>query len=162
MLWDLRRMDLRDWHPRQILRTEALLEQQARGLGADDEWWLGLLVEGALPAAHPTEPDKAISGDWTEAKEVSGLYREIHHKGLLHHARISSPRLKHRSDAHIGRYLVEMGCKSVRVRCARAQHRKRGLLPPLDQARAAWQQRFPGWTWDRMATAWGDSDEKEK
>jgi Family of unknown function (DUF5906) len=157
MLHDMLHMDLGDWHPRRILRTAELLDQQARGLGAEDEWWVGLLNEGSLPASDRTHPNRAISGDYTETTDVGGVYREIHNKGLMHHARVSSPRLRHRSDHHIGKFLSSKGCVPTQLRRKRAWE-----FPTLEDARAAWERRFPGWTWDRPDIAtWGDQNGEE-
>src|SRR5262249_4480997 len=38
MLYDLLQMDLGDWHPRRIVRTAALAEQQEESLDPFDEW----------------------------------------------------------------------------------------------------------------------------
>jgi hypothetical protein len=52
MLHDLLKRDLGDWHPRQIIRTPALRDQQLLSLDSldpHDAWWLTLLSDGLLP-----------------------------------------------------------------------------------------------------------------
>jgi hypothetical protein len=59
MLYDLQRMDLGDWHPREIHRTAALRRQQELTLAPLDEWMLGVLEDGALPGTEPGHPRAA-------------------------------------------------------------------------------------------------------
>ena len=55
LFYDLRGMDLGDWHPRHIpenlLRGSALQEQQSYNLPAWEQWYLMLLHNGAVPGA---------------------------------------------------------------------------------------------------------------
>jgi len=55
MLWDLQRMDLGDWHPREIpdslLKSTALEQQQSLTLSPLEQWYLSLLQEGRIPQA---------------------------------------------------------------------------------------------------------------
>jgi hypothetical protein len=153
MLYDLLRLDLGDWHPRRLPKTKALMEQQARSLSPEDEWWLALLEGGTIPACDPRDPARAVSNDYITK---GGLYgdKETKHQGLYHYARVTSPRLKSKSDAALGRYLTAQGCKRCRVL------RQRGWeFPKLSAARTAWEGRFPGWQWeDANLTEW-QSDE---
>ena len=64
MLYDLLQMDLGDWHPRRIVRTAALAEQQEESLDPFDEWWLELLQTGVLPGAHPSDPSCPVSNEY--------------------------------------------------------------------------------------------------
>jgi len=56
MLYDLQRVDLKGWHPRQILRTKALTEQKMQSMTPLQEWWEAMLQEGAIPAAPKDTP----------------------------------------------------------------------------------------------------------
>ena len=56
MLYDLQRMDLGDWHPRQIPKTDALRRQQEMSLGHLEEWLLTLLEDGCLPSPIIDKP----------------------------------------------------------------------------------------------------------
>jgi hypothetical protein len=49
MLWDLQRMDLGGWKPRQIYETIALQEQKAQSLRGLDAWVEEMLQAGMLP-----------------------------------------------------------------------------------------------------------------
>ena len=61
MLYDLLQYDLGDWHPRELLRTTALLDQQRQSLSAFDAWWVELLETGELEGADPKAPYRAVS-----------------------------------------------------------------------------------------------------
>jgi hypothetical protein len=55
MMWDLQRMDLGDWHPREIpeslLKGSALQKQQTFTLPPIEQWYLSLLHDGRVPGA---------------------------------------------------------------------------------------------------------------
>jgi hypothetical protein len=51
MLSDLLDLDLDGWHPRELIPSDALREQQLRSLSPEEEWWLELLETGMLPGA---------------------------------------------------------------------------------------------------------------
>src|SRR5215204_1111936 len=122
MLHDLLELDLDGWHPRNIIRTEALREQQLRSLSGENHWWLELLETGTLQGADLKDPSCARS------------------EGLFKHAREISPQLKHKSDQVLGRELVKRGCINRRISaCSRGWQ-----FPPLREARAAWEAEFPG------------------
>jgi hypothetical protein len=154
MLHDLLRMDLGDWHPRRIPKTSGLLHQQARGLSPEDDWWVSLLEAGTLPASDRNNPDRAVSGEYVKTDPYDPS-KETRCSGLYQHARTASPRLKGRSDTALGLYLKTQGCRSRRVM------RHRGWeFPPLSQARAAWERRFPGWVWHSPnLTEWGSDED---
>jgi hypothetical protein len=146
MFHELRNLDLGDWHPRRIIQTTALQDQQMRGLSPEDEWWVGLLHDGCLPAATDMYPDRAISGEYYDGEG----HRQ---KGLFEHARMASPRLKTCSDRAIGNYLTSKGCanmKYLRKQCWR--------FPPLDEARAAWEVRFGVTNWTNPCAGWGEAE----
>jgi hypothetical protein len=163
MLFDLLNRDLGDWHPRQIVRTAALAEQQAKSLSPFDAWWEDLLQDGYLPAGD--DDGQVISNEY-RVRKSDGYFTDNskrtwfeNRRGLYEQARTSSPELKRRTDAAFGRYLRKRGCVSERV-C-----RKRGWqLPPLDQARAEWLTRFPDTVWDQPnVTSWeGERDDDDE
>lgn len=143
MLFDLIGLELSDWHPRRILRTEALLEQQSRGLNAEDAWWCELLENGVLWGSDPKRPECAVSNGWEEESETVTSTRVVKRKGLYDQARELSPRLKGYSDHLLATTLVKHGCtNNHRVLRRRGWH-----FPDLAEARAAWQLRFRGWQW---------------
>ncbi len=143
MLHDLLRHDLGDWHPRRIPRTEALVEQQSRGLGPEDAWWCELLQTGVLWGSNPRRPDTAVSNAWEEEKEAFSGARMVKRKGLYDQAREMSPRLKGYSDHMLGRVLTEHGCSNEH----KVMRRRGWHFPSLKAARTAWEIRFPGWKW---------------
>jgi hypothetical protein len=65
MMWDLQRMDLDGWHPREIpeslLEGAALQEQQGHTLPALEQWYLTLLHEGQIPGALIKRPNTAYT-----------------------------------------------------------------------------------------------------
>jgi hypothetical protein len=70
MMWDLQRMDLDGWHPREIpeslLKGSALQEQQTHTLPPLEQWYLSLLQDGKVPGALVTGPtSKKMSGPST-------------------------------------------------------------------------------------------------
>jgi Family of unknown function (DUF5906)/RepB DNA-primase from phage plasmid len=154
MLFDLLHRDLGDWHPRQIVRTAALAEQQEESLSPLDAWWLQLLQTAVLAGANSTAPDRAISNKYEdEISESDGLGGTRRHTvkrdGLYDQARAVSPKLKGYTDAALGRYLKQQGCGNAWVR------RNRGWqFPPLAECRHRWLERFP-------MMVWHDSETKE-
>ncbi len=137
MLHDLLLLDLGDFHPRQVVRTAALVEQQSRGLTPEDQWWGELLETGTLWGADPKRPDSAISNGRRD--DLDRLQR----RGLYDQAREVSPKLKGYSDHLLGGVLKGLGCSNVRkVMRSRGWH-----FPPLGDARRAWERRYPGWRW---------------
>ena len=149
MLYYLLRVELGDWHPRQIVRTAALAEQQEESLTPREEWWFELLQTGVLPGARQSDPSQPISNRYPETKTEVGNYiagrrRTIWHEGLYDAARASTPRLRGTSDAALGRFLAakEQGCKRARP------YRRRGWqFPPLADCRKRWLARFPDTVW---------------
>ena len=110
MLFDLLAMDLGDWHPRRIPRTTALLDQQSRGLNAEDAWWCELLETGVLYGSDPKRPNCAVSNGWEETKDDITSTRMVKRKGLYDQAREVSPRLKGYSDHLLAATLGKHGC----------------------------------------------------
>jgi hypothetical protein len=155
MLFDLLNVDLKGWHPRNLVTTQALKEQQVRSLLPEDEWWVELLETGLLQGADPKDPSCAVSGTYTRKEESYSGSRIVTCKGLYDQARTISPRLKHRSDIVLGHELSSRGCVSKRVLRARGFQ-----FPPLQEARRAWEARFPGWQWrDPTLTDWQSVDD---
>jgi hypothetical protein len=112
MLFDLLERDLGDWHPRQIIRTAALAEQQEKSLSPFDAWWLELLQTGVLGGADPLSPDRAVSNRYEEEfEEPSGGYyggkrrRTVRRDGLYDHARRISPKLR---DEKVKKWKTEL------------------------------------------------------
>ena len=147
MLFDLLAYDLGNWHPRDIVHTAALADQQAQSLSPFDAWWFEILQTGVIPGADPLKPDRVVSNRYeeevTRSTAMGGSHtRTIRHEGLYDEARRSSPRLRNESDAGFGRYLGKQGCERAWVR------RHRGWqFPALAECRTRWLERFLQTTW---------------
>ena len=154
MLFDLLERDLRDWHPRRIVHTAALAEQQDESLSPLDAWWLELLQSAVLAGSNSSAPDRAISNKYEDEVRDSDHFggertRTVKRDGLYDQARAVSPKLKGYTDAALGRYLRQQGCRNAWVQ------RDRGWeFPPLTECRTRWLERFP-------MTVWHDSQTKE-
>jgi Family of unknown function (DUF5906) len=74
MLYDLLRLDLDNWHPMQIYKTAALMEQKARSLRGLDAWIETMLQEGSLPyGGFDGYPNRSLTQNLTEqAKQFDG------------------------------------------------------------------------------------------
>jgi hypothetical protein len=148
MLWDLLYRDLGSFHPRDIPRTSALLEQQHHSLNPLDAWWIELLETGTLEGADPAEPNRAVSNEYqrelTEDTDIgTKRVRYVRQRGIYDQARALEPRLKGRSDHILGHFLTEQGCDNTHKVL-----RKRGwTFPELAACRAKWNARFPQWSW---------------
>src|SRR3954468_24571717 len=76
MFHDLLELDLDGWHPRTIVRTEALRQQQLRSLPPEDEWWVELLETGMLQGAESSDPSCARSDQlYDQARKLSPRLR---------------------------------------------------------------------------------------
>ena len=140
MLYDLLRMDLGDWHPRQIVRTAALADQQEQSLSALDLWWLNVLQTGVLVGADADAPHKAVSNDYDVEFSDNGFSKFKRVRGLFDAARASSPRLRSESDHAIGKYIREhAGATDAWPR------RRRGWqFPPLKRVPQALEEALSG------------------
>ena len=104
MMWDLQRMDLEGWHPREIpeslLKGAALQEQQGHTLPPLEQWYLMLLHEGQIPGALIKRPNTAYTQE------------------LLANARERIPRLRwDLSDVGLRNFLID--AERIGVVCAK-------------------------------------------
>jgi hypothetical protein len=164
MLFDLLERDLGDWHPRQIVRTAALADQQEQSLSPFDAWWFEMLQVGVVTGADLLHPDRAVSNRYKEEIEetvgLSGTRTRIEwHNGLYDQARRISPKLKNETEAAFGRYLKKHGCTDIWI--SRGGRSRRGWqLPPLGKCRADWLERFPQTTWrDPGVKGWREDED---
>jgi len=154
MLFDLLARKLGDWHPRDIVSTEALTGQQEESLSALDEWWLELLQTGVLAGADENDPRRAISNKYEIEQDLGTdgyggrRTRMVWREGLYDQARRISPRLKGRSDTALGRYLKDRGCKNTWI-----DHQRGWEFPTLTECRAEWLERFPDTKWHDLKLA---------
>jgi hypothetical protein len=138
MLYELQTMELNGWRPYEnIPQTEALLAQKIKSLDPIDEWLFSLCCHGALPSVNE-KPRLARFAD------------------LRDHAHRSSPKkMAYVTDRALAEALKDFGARqqSTKVDGSRAY-----LFPPLSEARARWEEKLPGLTWDFDHAEWGKDD----
>jgi hypothetical protein len=142
MLYDLLRMDLKGWHPRDdVPKTTALRDQKILSLPGEDQWWFGLIESGTLP------------DEWNGRAPKRKLYDA---------ARKNVPGLRYSSDVMLGKALRKRGCRDCRM-----QNNAPALqFPDLTEARKQWDEKLPGTEWavevdkngKKVEWAWGDDD----
>jgi hypothetical protein len=133
-LFDALNTDLVGFHPRQIYKTSALIQQGERSMSPEDEWLMQLLQNGRLPQPL-RNPARCKSED------------------LVSHARRSVPTLLSVPERRLGIFLRTRGCEPF------TDGKKRGWeFPPLSEARAAMEKRLGGAvTWDHPTISqWQD------
>lgn len=134
MLHDLLHLDLQGWHPRQIVRTEALQKQKEWSLSPLAAWWEGVLQDGVMAFHAPGTPEQAWAVDILENVKSCGI--DARHGG---------------TKQALGRFLRTIGD---------GIHKREGTLwtfPELDLARKAWVDKMGGWQWDdESALKWLD------
>jgi hypothetical protein len=164
LLFDLLERDLGDWHPRDIVRTAALAEQQEQSLSAFDAWWFEMLQTGVVTGADLVHPDRAVSNRYKEEiEESTGGYsskhtRTVWHNGLYDQARRVSPKLRYETEAAFGRYLKKRGCTDIWI--TRGRSRRGWQLPPLVDCRKDWLVRFPQTEWrDPGVRSWNADED---
>jgi hypothetical protein len=85
----------------------------------------------------------------------------VNQPGLYDQARQIEPRLRNYTNDHdLGRHLREMGCDNT----DKVLRRRGWTFPPLQECRAKWEKRYPGWNWrNPEITEWRpeESDEVE-
>jgi hypothetical protein len=159
MLYDLRRLDLNGWHPRTLVQSQALLSQQERSLDFFDEWWSTVLDDGVIPGALAKHSDCSPP---LEDFAVYDYLREIQVPGLLSRARKLDPhRGRYVTGAAFGRTLGARGCVKTKI-AYRDRQRRTWRFPPLKVARAAWEERFPGWQWSEPEIEEWQAGEEEQ
>lgn len=122
MLWDLQRMDLDGWHPREsVPQTEALLEQKMQSLTGLELWWLAKLHSGVTSETGPKNPRWLLS---TPA---------------LEDCKRLNPKAWYVNDTQFGRFMRDLGCEHKSTGSARGW-----VMPPLAEARRDWERRFGG------------------
>ena len=145
MFYDLRRMDLGDWHPRDIpdavLNSSALRGQQSHNLPPLEQWYVMLLHNGVLPAALAKRP----STTYTQA--------------LIADAKSKVPRLRELTEVQLRNFLIDeesiLPCEKFRSSIGNGW-----TFPPLAEAREAWERRYGPVAWDfAEAKHWGDKPE---
>ena len=141
MFYDLRAMDLGDWHPREIpgalLRNPALQGQQGHTLPPWEQWYVMLLHNGKLPGALLKRPDTAFTNT------------------LLANAREAVPRLRWEGEVALRDFLVDKGRLGIACDKYRASSGNGWTFPPLAECRKAWEAIYGTVRWDHPAREWG-------
>src|SRR6516165_9576533 len=139
MFYDLQRMELGDWHPRDIpetlLRNPALLKQQGFNLPPLEQWYVSILHDGVLPGALANKPNTAFT------------------KNLLDDAKERVPRLKwDLTEVALRNFLIE----EIGIPCSkfRASWGNGWSFAPLSELREAWCKRYGDVKWDTEGKDW--------
>jgi hypothetical protein len=130
MAHDLINLDLEGWHPRDVLKTEALLEQKRQSMSPLQEWFCSILDDGVIPGAGESD-----------MVHVSALHRQ---------AQESWRRMQDVSPVAMGRFLKKHGCYAVHTAKGTAWR-----FPRLAELRAKWVKAYGGqWAWDEELSDW--------
>ena len=136
MLNDLLRVDLGDWHPRQVPQTRALQHQKEMSLGAIAGWWENILQNGLLPHGETekiTGRAQASAGDLLEdLRTYAGAQREVNGTAL-------------------GRFLAAINCERIHTRIGNYWR-----FPTFLEARATWEAKMGRWNWGANMEKWRD------
>lgn len=130
MLYDLQRLKLGDWHPRNVPQTQALQEQKQRSFDPRFEWFESLISEGELPGAK--------KGDPTVSANI-----------LYEHFKAQSPDIRHCSRTAFGTFLRSLGC--IKLHTA---HGNVWQFKSLAEHREHWVKRFGHWDWSYRGAEW--------
>jgi hypothetical protein len=141
MMWDLQRMDLGDWHPRDIpealLNNEALQKQQGFTLPSLEQWFVGLLHDGVLPGALANRPNAAFT------------------RSLIDDAKEKMPRLKFDlTEVALKNFLTDEECVGIPCEKLRTAAANGWSFAPLAELRDAWCRRYGPVKWDTDAMEW--------
>jgi Mesyanzhinovviridae DNA primase len=134
MFYDLQRMDLDGWHPRDIpealLTNPALQKQQSHNLPPLEQWYVMLLHDGKPPSALANRLSTAFT------------------RSLIDDARAKVPRLRELTEVALRNFLLDE--ESIGTTCTkyRAAIGNGWSFPPLSEAREAWCRRYGPVKWD--------------
>jgi hypothetical protein len=140
MLYDLLRMDLGNWHPRQgIPETPDKNREKQASAAPELQWLAGYLDSGVL--------DFQVERRGGAVVYASQFYEQ---------ARRSVLGLRPWSDNRFAEFLKSWGV----VR--RRSHTSHWEFPLLADMREVWRKKFPWWPpFDQTATAWQDADAED-
>lgn len=142
MFYDLRRMPLGEWHPRQIplciLKSEALVKQQTYSLPPMMQWWRMLLQDGQLPGASEAHPSWAYTRD------------------LIADAKEKFPRLRLDLTPESLRNFLFKSPEAIRITCTKwnTSGPNGWKFPPLAECREAWEAIYGETLWDTPGGEW--------
>jgi hypothetical protein len=128
MFYDLQKMQLDGWHPRDIpetlLTNPALQKQQSHTLPPLEQWYVMLLHNGVLPGALSKRPNTVFT------------------TSLVDDAKSKVPRLRDLSDVALRNFLLDEEALGVVCEKYRAATNNGWTFPPLSEAREAWCRRY--------------------
>lgn len=131
MVHALMTLDLKKWHPRQIVKTAGLGEQKERSLSVLQEWYEGVLQDGKVPGSG-IDPQKAPAS------------------AIMHAAVQDVPKMRDISTTALGRFLRSQGCIKLHE-----AHGNAWKFPELAEARRRWERAFGGeWRWQESLAEW--------
>jgi hypothetical protein len=137
MFWDLRRMDLGHWHPRELpkalLHSRALQKQQMKTLPPWEKWYLKLLHDGKLPNSFDKRPNATLT------------------RSLLRNVREAIPHLKNATDTDLKDFLETKDCEKKHFASGNGY-----VFLPLGVARRAWEEGYGPQDWHNHVEEWGD------
>jgi hypothetical protein len=141
MFYDLEKLELGDWHPRDIpealLCNPALQRQQGLTLPPLEQWYVMLLHEGMLPRAVPNRPNTALT------------------RNLLDDAKERFPRLKwDLTEVGLWNFLTDEDMIGIPCTKYRANFANGWSFAPLDELREAWVRRYGPVKWHTEAMEW--------
>jgi hypothetical protein len=135
MFHDLRRMDLGDWHPREIpeavLNNPELRKQQGHTLPPMEQWFLMLLQDGRLPFPIVGRPNTTFTSH------------------LIADAKERVPRLKwDLTEVMLWRFLTD--AEAVGIPCTKYRNARGNgwAFAPLSEHRKAWDQKWGPQDWN--------------
>lgn len=139
MLHDLLCADLGDWHPRDIVETEALRRQKELSMSPLWSWWENVLQDAILPfdrTAPLRSREVTAQATFNAVRDAVGLAREANYTA-------------------IGRFLRAQGCVKTKRTSGNSW-----VVPPISEARARFAMHMRGWIWRENHTDWVDLDAK--
>ena len=129
------------WDVGQRPETEALRDQKIMSLSSEDQLLLGLLDDGVIPGARPTNRSAPRDTALSNSDSAEG--------GLYQCMRNWSPGLRNESDQRLAAMLKRWGCAKW------ASNSERGwTFPPLGEMRASWVRRLGSRDWPDDANEW--------
>jgi hypothetical protein len=145
MMWDLQRVVLGEWHPREIpeslLKGSALQEQQVHTLPPLEQWYLSLLQDGRIPGA--------LVNNNPNSKKLSRP-STAYTKSLREDAMQRYPRLRYElSDNMLEEFMTNQSWpKATKFRDSKNNG---WTFEPLTESRAQWDKRYGPQPWNDVA-----------
>ncbi len=138
MLWDLLHLDLGDWHPRELYKTAALIEQKQHSLRGLEAWIESLLQAGRMPESYSRKyPNRCLS---------KVLFEDA--KGYV----------RFTNETEVANKLKDV----LKVTPFNNKAARGWVFPPLAECRKAWEIRNGGaWNWHHEIEEWTYSGEVE-